>query len=253
MSRTNHIVGNWKMNQNLGQVKEFFGSLEANLDKIKCEAWISPQFIHLAKCLGLSNTMGGKIKCGPQNASHQNAGAFTGDISPEAVKDLGAHFVIIGHSERRAFFNESDEILNQKMLLALENDLKVIFCVGETLEEREAGKMEEVLLGQLDRGLKSLPENKIKDLIVAYEPVWAIGTGKTATPEQAEEVHAMIRPHLDSTTPLKGDDLVILYGGSVKPSNITELLGQPDIDGALVGGASLAAKDFLDLCIAGSN
>ncbi|MBT3236925.1 MAG: triose-phosphate isomerase [Bdellovibrionales bacterium] len=252
MSRVNHIVGNWKMNQDLGQVKEFFGSLETNLDMIKCEAWISPQFIHLAKCLGLSNTMGGKIKCGPQTSSHKNSGAFTGDVSPASIKDLGAHFVIIGHSERRAFFEESDQILNQKMLLALENGLKVIFCVGETLEEREAGKMEEIVLGQLDNGLKDLPADKISDLIIAYEPVWAIGTGQTATPRQAEEVHALIRPHLDRATPLKGDDLIILYGGSVKPSNITELLSQPDIDGALVGGASLNPKSFLDLCVAGS-
>jgi triosephosphate isomerase len=249
MARKVHIVGNWKMNQNLEEIKAFFIGLSKVKAEYPCEAWIAPQFIHLPIVKELAFTTG-RVLVGAQNCSHESSGAFTGDISPASLADLGAHFTLVGHSERRAIFNEDHELLNQKTLLALENGLKVIFCVGETLEEREIGSTEAVLKHQLDNGLKDIPADKVSEIIVAYEPVWAIGTGKTATPEQAEETHVFIRSHLAEHNVFTADDLVILYGGSVKPSNVTDLLGQSNIDGALVGGASLKAEDYAQLLLA---
>lgn len=222
------IVGNWKMNQKTADIQAFFNEIPASL-----EAWIAPQALHLPLCLSLAKN----IKIGAQNCAQKNSGAFTGETSAEALKDLGAHFVIIGHSERRQIFKETHGELLEKTQTALSLGLKVIFCVGETLEERESGKTMDVVKAQLNN-LPASPE-----IIVAYEPVWAIGTGKVATPEQAQEVHAFIRQQLP-----QGQQTKILYGGSVKPDNVKTLMGQKDIDGALVGGASLKAKDFLALC-----
>lgn len=242
-----HIVGNWKMNQTLHQISDFFVEMSKMKMDLKCKAWIAPQAIHIPILKEMAFTTGA-IQIGAQNCCEHDSGAFTGEISPLSLTDMGVEFVIIGHSERRTIYKESDELLNQKTLKALKHNLKVIFCVGETLEEREANKTFEVLERQLSLGLKDLPADKAHLLLVAYEPVWAIGTGKTASAEQAEEAHAFIRGQL----PHNKEETIILYGGSVKPDNIDSLLRKPDIDGALVGGASLKAQDFRQLCVSGS-
>ena len=234
------IAGNWKMNHCLSDIIEFTKNLKTNEN---CHQWIAPQYIHLLNLKDL--TEGSAIKIGAQNSSNQNSGALTGEISPKALKDISAHFVIIGHSERRAIFGEENSLLREKVILALENDLNVIYCVGESLDERESNKTEAVLKKQLLEGLKGIESLK---LLIAYEPVWAIGTGKTATPEMAQEAHKFIRELTHSSLSLNAENLPILYGGSVKPNNAQGLLSQIDIDGALVGGASLKAEDYNALC-----
>ncbi|ATH08947.1 triose-phosphate isomerase [Halobacteriovorax marinus] len=238
-----HIVGNWKMNQELEQVREFAKALEA-MPSLNCQAWIAPQAIHVTTLLSATS----KVKIGAQNCSNHNSGAFTGETSPKSLKDLGAHFVIIGHSERRAIFNEEDTLLNEKVLNALDNGLKTILCVGETLEQRESGEFKDVLATQLHSGLKGIKAADKENIIIAYEPVWAIGTGKVASPEQAAEVHTFLREELSKVEALDSEQTPILYGGSVKPENIEGLLEKVDIDGALVGGASLKADSFMELC-----
>ena len=238
--RTKYIVGNWKMNQNTEDVIAFFDAIDNS--KLRHEAWIAPQAIHIPICL--QNT--DDFKIGAQNSATKNCGALTGETSPASLKDLGAHFVIIGHSERRAIFNEDDQTLNTKTKLALENGLVAIFCVGETLQEREAGKVEEVLAGQLSKGLAGISSEEV---IIAYEPVWAIGTGVTATPQQAQEAHAFIRKFIGENLELNSEQTSILYGGSVKPENVEDLLSCKDIDGGLVGGAALNAASYLGLHI----
>ncbi len=242
-----HIVGNWKMNQTLQQMSDFIIDMTKMKMDLKCKAWIAPQAIHISMLKEMAFTTGA-IQIGAQNCSEHDSGAFTGEISALSLVDIGVEFVIIGHSERRTIFNEGDELLNKKVLNALKNDLKVIFCVGETLEEREGNKTLEVLERHMKIGLQNVPAEKAHLLLIAYEPVWAIGTGKTATAEQAEEVHAFLRLQLHHHK----DDTIILYGGSVKPDNIDSLLSKPNIDGALVGGASLKAQDFKQLCISAS-
>jgi triosephosphate isomerase len=237
-----HIVGNWKMNQTVSEIDTFFNEL-GDLSGINCQAWIAPQAMHIGKLLSTP------VKVGAQNCCEQDSGAFTGELSPKSLKDIGAHFVIIGHSERRAIYKESDSLLNSKTHKALENDLQVIFCVGETLEQREAGQVEEVLKKQLTTGLAGLSADHIGKIIVAYEPVWAIGTGKVATPEQAQEAHKFSREVLSTIEGFNSEETIILYGGSVKPANIEGLLENADIDGALVGGASLKGQSFKDLCL----
>lgn len=251
MSRKIHIYGNWKMNQLTSDIYQFFEELEDDkLAELKCQAGIAPQFPHLSLVKEKALTLG--IKVGGQNCSHKNSGAFTGDTSPETLKDLELDFVLIGHSERRTVFNESNELINEKTLLALSLGLEVVFCIGETLEERESNKTFEVLKAQLDEGLKGLPKEKQSDIIIAYEPVWAIGTGVVASPPQAQEAHAFIREHLGSKHGFDEKSLIIQYGGSVKPGNALGLLSLPDIDGALVGGASLKPSDFYELLKVGS-
>lgn len=246
-TREIHIVANWKMNQTLEQIRNFFVDMTKMKMDLKCKAWIAPQALHIPILKELAFTTG-SIQIGAQNCSEQDSGAFTGEISPLALADLGVEFVIIGHSERRTLFGENDELLNKKVLNAIKHDLKVIFCVGETLAEREQNKTFEVLERQLKIGLQNLPADKAHLVLIAYEPVWAIGTGKTATAEQAEEAHLFIREKLQHNK----EQTIILYGGSVKPDNIDSLLNKPNIDGALVGGASLKAQDFKQLCISGS-
>ncbi len=245
--REYHIVGNWKMNQTLQQMSDFFIDMTKIKMAITCRAWIAPQAIHISMLKEMAFTTGA-IQIGAQNCSEHDAGAFTGEISALSLADIGVEFVIIGHSERRTLFNEGDELLNKKVLNALKNDLKVIFCVGETLEERAANKTFEVLERQMKIGLLNIPEDKAHLLLLAYEPVWAIGTGVTATVEQAEEAHSFLRSQLINHK----EETIILYGGSVKPDNIDSLLRKPNIDGALVGGASLKAQDFKQLCISAS-
>lgn len=240
-----YVVGNWKMNHNLASIKEFFMGLDRMKMELKCEAWIAPQFVHIPILKDLAFSLG-KAKIGAQNSAIAESGAHTGEVSPATLADMGVEFVILGHSERRSIYKESNEVINQKVTLALNNSLKVIFCVGETLEERENNKTFEVVRQQLHQGLKGLMWNS--DLMVAYEPVWAIGTGKTATPDQAEEVHAFIRKELSLQFGEQGKVIPLLYGGSVKPDNFGELLSKPSIDGGLVGGASLKIADYGALC-----
>lgn len=242
-----HIVGNWKMNQTLHEISEFFIEMTKMKMELKCKAWIAPQSLHIPILKEIAFTTGA-IQVGAQNCSHVDSGALTGEISPLALADIGAEFVIIGHSERRTIFGEGNELLNQKVLAALKHNLKVIYCVGETLAEREANTTFKVIEEQLSVGLKNVPADKSSLLLIAYEPVWAIGTGKVASAEQAEEVHAFIRGKLTQN----GEGAVILYGGSVKPDNIDSLLKKENIDGALVGGASLKAQDFRALCSSAS-
>jgi len=234
-----YVVGNWKMFQRLEDIKKFFIELNSFKQPLTCEAWIAPQFIHIPLVKDLAFTLG-KISVGAQNCATTKEGALTGEVSAQALADTGCSFVIIGHSERRKFFAEDNHILQEKLTVALAHGLKVIFCVGETGEEREQNKTFEVLSSQLSI-LKNTAD--LSSVIVAYEPVWAIGTGKNATPEQAQEVHSFIR---------KSFSVPLLYGGSVNPSNIGDLLVQKDIDGVLVGGASLKGKSFAELCLIAS-
>lgn len=247
--RTTYMLGNWKMNQSVQDVNAFceeFASNWANMPK-NAQCGIAPQALHLAM---LREKLPRDIMIGAQNSSEHLHGAYTGENSPVSIRDLGSNFTLVGHSERRALYGESDKLLNTKAKIALGCELKVVFCIGETLEQREAGSTEAVLKHQLVEGLKGI--NPTKNLIIAYEPVWAIGTGKTATPEMAQETHAFARKVLAEL----GHDAAstsILYGGSVKPDNVQGLLACEDIDGGLVGGASLKAKDFLALCHAANN
>jgi triosephosphate isomerase len=251
-----HIVGNWKMNQTLSSIQTFFVEMTKMKMELRCHAWIAPQFIHFAILKELAFATGA-IQVGVQNCSSENDGAFTGEVSANALQDMGAHFVIIGHSERRQIFKETDAELYKKVQQVLSRGMKVIFCVGETLEEREAGKTFEVVEKQMLFGLfngqaAKFSEEEWANVMIAYEPVWAIGTGKTASADQAEEVHHFIRQNIQKAHGYNAESTIILYGGSVKPENVHEILHRPNIDGALVGGASLKPQDFKQLCMAGS-
>ena len=239
------MIANWKMNNVSADCVKFFEEFNSKYSQ-KREAWVAPQAIHfsLVKELGQSKN----VKAGLQNCSDQVSGAFTGETSPRSFKAMGGEFVIIGHSERRQIFGETSRTCNNKMRTALAEGLKVVYCVGETLSERESNQTMSIVADQIHQGLSDLSQANADNMIIAYEPVWAIGTGKTASPAQAQEVHASIRETLKSKFPGFGEKVRILYGGSVKPDNVEELLGQKHIDGGLVGGASLKAKDFLALC-----
>ena len=233
------------MNLNLQEGVALATELNETLknEKANCEVIICTPFIHLAKVADCIDQ--NVLKLGAENCADKEKGAYTGEVSAEMVKSTGAQYVILGHSERRQYYNETAEILREKVLLALKNNLKVIFCIGETLEEREANKQNEVVKAELEGSVFNLSKEEFTNIIIAYEPIWAIGTGKTATAEQAEEIHAYIRSlvaeHYDSET---ADNTSILYGGSCKASNAPELFGKPDIDGGLIGGASLKTADF---------
>ena len=246
MVRQRYIVGNWKMNQGLEEIGDFFGLLEREDFKAsKNQVWIAPQSLHLFSCLSLAQKVG--ISLGAQNCSSFLRGAYTGEISPKALKEMGAVFTLLGHSERRTLFGETHKLLRAKALSALEQGLKVVFCVGETLEERESGQAFSVLSEQILLGLGGVLSSSHpipQQLILAYEPIWAIGTGKAATSTMANEAHRAIRKGLVESLGPSGEDYSILYGGSVKGDNVEELLSQEHIDGALVGGASLKASDF---------
>jgi triosephosphate isomerase (TIM) len=242
------IVGNWKMNQNLEDIKKFFIELDKQKDNLQaCHAWIAPQSIHLPILKDLAFTLG-QVKIGAQNCCEEEKGAYTGETSPSSLKDLGAHFVILGHSERRSIYKESNQLINKKVLKASNLLNQIILCVGETLDERENDKTNDVIKNQVVSCLQDYPADSLDKIIIAYEPVWAIGTGKTATPEQANEVHLFIKSVLNDIYPENKLDIPILYGGSVKPTNVHELLSQNSIDGALVGGASLNPSDYISLC-----
>ncbi|MBF0472569.1 MAG: triose-phosphate isomerase [Nitrospirae bacterium] len=234
------ISANWKMYKTIKQTAEFFKEFLPLVKDVKdVDIVIAPPALSIPKAVEL--TKGSNVEISAQNLYFEKEGAFTGEISADMILEAGCPYTIVGHSERRQYFNESDEFLNKKTKAALAAGLKVIFCIGETLSEREGGKIEEVLGRQLTEGLKDISADK---LVIAYEPVWAIGTGVTASPEQAQDAHAFVRGKLKALYGVKADDLRILYGGSVKPNNVKELMSKPDVDGALVGGASLKADSF---------
>lgn len=242
------IAGNWKMNNNLEESQNLISKLVEGLskDKMNCEVIICPPYTSLS--LSANLIKGSVVKLGAQNMYFEESGAFTGEISASMLKSTGCEYVILGHSERRSIFGEKDELINKKIKKALSSDLKPIFCVGETLAERESEVTNEIIKEQVYEGLNGLSENDLDKIIIAYEPVWAIGTGKTATPNQAQEVHQFIRNLIsDKFSFAAADKIVIQYGGSVKPDNAKELLSQKDIDGALVGGACLKADSFLGI------
>ena len=229
------------MNKNGKECTDYLTEFTARYSG-KREAWIAPQSLYVKLVINSS------LKAGIQNCSEFVEGAYTGEISPRTFKEMGGHFVILGHSERRQYFSETSKALNAKVRTAIKEGLVAIYCVGETLSEREAGQTLSLIEDQLHQGLNDQSQATLENLIIAYEPVWAIGTGKTASPAQAQEVHAHIRQILKNKFPTFGEKTRILYGGSVKPDNVEELLGQKDIDGGLVGGASLKAREFLALC-----
>jgi triosephosphate isomerase len=245
VGRLPFIAGNWKMNKTVGEACDLVRELKATISGIeeKVEVAIAPPFTAL---YAVRKELGGSpIRLAAQNLYWEEKGAFTGEVSPLMLKEVGCDYIIIGHSERRQFFGETDETVNRRIKAALPQGLKVIFCIGETLKEREEGKTFSVIERQIEGGLKGLGDKEIGDIVFAYEPVWAIGTGKTATPEQAEEVHRFIREKLGKLYSRKvSEDIRIQYGGSVTPENIKGLMNQPNIDGALVGGASLKAESF---------
>jgi len=244
MGRLPFIAGNWKMNKTVGEAVDLVRELKTALSGVEeVEVAVAPPYTALFAVY--KELEGSPIRLAAQNLYWEEKGAFTGEISPIMLKEAGCHYVIIGHSERRQFFGETDETVNRRIQAALVHNLKVIFCIGETLKEREGGKTFPVIERQIGGGLKGLGDQEVRNTVIAYEPVWAIGTGKTATPEQAEEVHRFIRGKLEKLySGAVSEGIRIQYGGSVTPENIKGLMKQPDIDGALVGGASLKAESF---------
>ncbi|RMD59452.1 MAG: triose-phosphate isomerase, partial [Nitrospirae bacterium] len=237
------IAANWKMHKTIGETEEYIKSFLPMVKDVEdVEILLAPTYTSLMAASALLKDS--NVKLGAQNMHWEDKGAYTGEISPIMLLDVGCSHVIIGHSERRQYFGETDETVNKRIAAAKKHGLGVIFCIGETIEEREAGKTYDVLKRQLSGGLKDLD---IKDITIAYEPVWAIGTGKTATPEMANEAHTFIRNWLKENYGKEGEEVRIQYGGSVKPGNVKELMEQPEIDGALVGGASLEPDSFAQI------
>ncbi len=243
------IAANWKMNKGPKETADFLATFTAKLNNLtdEVDVVIAPPSISLAKATESLNS-NSSVSIAAQNVSENDNGAFTGEVSTMMLKELFVRYVIIGHSERRTLFGETDAIINAKIKQARISNLKPLFCIGETLEERDAGKLEDVLRTQISGGLKDISEKDMKEIVVAYEPVWAIGTGRTASAEQAQEAHAFVRSVIaDLYSQDIADKVRIQYGGSMKAANAAELLSQPDIDGGLVGGASLEPQSFLDL------
>jgi len=239
-----HIVaGNWKMNKTQTETVELINELKQQDLDANVGVYISPAFVNLSKAVAL--TADGNIQVAAQNMHQSPNGAFTGEIAVNMLQDIGVNHVILGHSERRAYFGETDELLREKVQVALDVDMEVIFCLGEELNERKEGTHFDVVKKQLTTALFALDVSAWRNIVLAYEPVWAIGTGETASPEQAQEMHAYIRSLIEYHYGVKcADDVSILYGGSVKPANAAEIFAQPDVDGGLIGGASLNATDF---------
>jgi triosephosphate isomerase (TIM) len=244
--RNYYIAGNWKMNKTPSEAVALAKELVDKLKLCKEKVCIAPAFVALDAVAKV--VKGTNIRLGCQNMGQEESGAFTGEVSPLMLKEIGVQTVILGHSERRAIYKEDDALINKKFHLALKHGFEVILCVGETLEEREAGRLEKVLSTQVAEGFKGVAAESLASVVVAYEPVWAIGTGKTATPEDADAAHAYIRKVLAG---LYGEAaakaMCIQYGGSVKADNAAALMAKPNIDGALVGGASLKADTFVPI------
>jgi len=243
------IAANWKMNKTCSEAGSFLDTFLLEVaEAAHVEIVVVPPFTALSRVSERLSAPGCEVKLGAQNMSQQKEGAFTGEISAAMLRELFVRYVVLGHSERRSLYGETDAIVNQKVRAAIDAALKPIVCIGETLEQRDAGKVEEVLETQLRGSLAGLSAKELADLVIAYEPVWAIGTGRTASPEQAQEAHAFIRKTIaamaDAAT---AEKIRIQYGGSVKPENTETLMSQPDIDGALVGGAALDPRSFAQI------
>jgi triosephosphate isomerase len=237
------VAGNWKMNltknEGLLLVKEVVSGVNSNNLKVI----LAPPFPFVSDAV--SSVEGTSVSVAGQNCHQEDNGAFTGEVSAASLRSFGCEYCIVGHSERRQYFGEDDQLINQKIGQLLANDLKPIYCCGESLQERESGTHFEVVGGQIQSALAGFEKDELLKIVIAYEPVWAIGTGKTATPKEAQEMHAFIREKLSQVLGDKAEEISILYGGSVKPDNAKELFSQKDIDGGLIGGASLNATDFL--------
>ncbi|MFC0603934.1 triose-phosphate isomerase [Winogradskyella pulchriflava] len=241
--RKNIVAGNWKMNNDLAQTEMLITELKMQTRTSNAEVMIAPTFTNLWQAY--QTLKGNTIEVIAQNMHFAENGAYTGEISASMLKSIGVQTVILGHSERRAYYNETDESLSKKVDAALVNDMRIIFCFGEELADRKAGNEETVVESQIKNALFHLDADAFKNIVLAYEPVWAIGTGETASPEQAQDMHAFIRKTLANKYGSDvADSVSILYGGSVKPNNAKEIFGKPDVDGGLIGGASLKAEDF---------
>lgn len=241
--RAQIVAGNWKMNNDLAQTETLIANLKKQEQTSNAEVMIAPTFTNLHKASEVLSE--DNIEVIAQNMHFASNGAYTGEISASMLKSIGVNTVILGHSERRAYFNETDELLAQKVDAALKNGMRVIFCFGEELNDRKSGNHEGVVEGQIKNALFHLEADVYKNIVLAYEPVWAIGTGETASPEQAQDMHKFIRKTLaDNYGDSVADTVSILYGGSVKPTNAKEIFLKPDVDGGLIGGAALNAEDF---------
>ncbi len=237
------IAGNWKMNKNIQETETYINELKELVKDTQNEVIICVPFIDL--CKAVKTAKGTNIKIGAQNVHFEEKGAYTGEVSPKMLADTGVEYVIIGHSERREYFNETDETINKKLKAALAHGLKPILCVGETLEQREQGITKMWITGQVRYDMEGLSKDEAQNIIIAYEPIWAIGTGKTASKEDANEALKWIREEIEKLYDKElADEIIIQYGGSVKSSNAGELFAMSDIDGGLVGGASLEPTEF---------
>ncbi|HKL38867.1 MAG TPA: triose-phosphate isomerase [Bacteroidales bacterium] len=247
--RSKIVAGNWKMNKELSDGRALAQAIKNQQKDIPDDVNVilAPPFIHLADIS--REIIDSRLKMAAQNCAEEEKGAYTGEISAPMIRSTGAQYIIIGHSERRSYYHETDDILYKKVQIALKNDLFPIFCCGESLEQRDNDQYFSVVESQLENTVFKLSAEDFSRVLIAYEPVWAIGTGKTATPEQAQEMHRFIRQKIqDQYTRDGADNTSILYGGSCKPSNAADLFSQPDIDGGLIGGASLKANDFIAIC-----
>jgi triosephosphate isomerase len=245
--RQYYIAGNWKMNKTKSEAVALAKDVVAALKDGKNKYMIAPSFTNLDAVSQV--VKGTNVRLGAQNMAAEESGAHTGEVSVLMLKDLGVQTVILGHSERRHIYKEDDELINKKVKLALKHGLEVILCVGELLEEREAGKARAVCEEQTRKGLYGVSADELKNVVIAYEPVWAIGTGKTATPQDAEEIHAFTRGIIaDMYGASSAENIIIQYGGSMKAENAADLLSQKDIDGGLIGGAALKADTFAPIC-----
>ncbi|MDF3036255.1 MAG: triose-phosphate isomerase [Paucimonas sp.] len=242
------VAGNWKMNGGLAANAELLAGIKAGLDNPRCDIAVCVPSPYLSQCA--KDVAGSAISLGAQDVSAQDSGAYTGETSAKMLLEFGCRYAIVGHSERRSYHGETDEAVAQKTVRAIANGVVPIVCVGETLSEREAGKTNDVVGRQVDAVLAAIGADGLGKIVIAYEPVWAIGTGKTATPEMAQEVHAEIRAKLVKLDAQAGEKVQILYGGSMKPDNAKALMSMADIDGGLIGGASLKAADFLAIIAA---
>ncbi|ASV29225.1 triose-phosphate isomerase [Maribacter cobaltidurans] len=242
--RSKIVAGNWKMNKNMEETEALLIELSAKLPDTQAEVMVAPTFVNLAAAV--RNLETSRIEVIAQNMHFAESGAYTGEISADMLLNIGVDTCIIGHSERRAYFGETDEILAKKVKTALEKGIRVMFCFGEELEDRKSGNHFSVVESQLKNALFSLESSDWSKIILAYEPVWAIGTGETASPEQAQEMHAFIRKTIsEAYDSAVSNNVSILYGGSVKPGNAEEIFSKPDVDGGLIGGASLVSDDFV--------
>jgi len=241
------VAGNWKMNGSAASIHTLLDGIKQGLSDVKnAEIAVCPPFVYLAQVA--QSLTGTPVSWGAQNLSKESAGAFTGEVAASMLNDFHCKYVIIGHSERRALYGDTDQLVAEKYAVALKQGLKPIICVGELLSEREADQTEAVIARQLDAVLSLNGVEALNQGVIAYEPVWAIGTGKTASPDQAQAVHAFIRQRIAAQSPEVAAKVQILYGGSMKPDNAAELMAMPDIDGGLIGGAALKADDFLAIC-----